>query len=553
MPPKARSGGITISGYAERFFAARTNRNAESEQNQVEIHALSLEWFAGLRMEDARPHHFLRLVKELRAKTKVVNGQQRRVLGEKSIANILGTIRTLFGDAHFNEVIPSNPYVLPRKTLKRRSKPRAPYRGREVLALLSDRVDVTRRAFLWLAFFTGMREGEICGRRWHDWIQDSRPLGALLCTSQYDDQPLKGDEADSGDTRPRVIPVHPELAATLDWWWREGWELVYGRVPADDDFIFPTRAVPERNHSRSSAYKLWRKACEEAGVTNHSLHSTRHTFTTFARRGTPRTDAVEAITHNKRGEMVDYYNHWLWTPICEAMLALSYSADAEEHHPLTIVKARRGHGPAGSSGESAPPAASDGTSGESAPPAASAAPSDATAAPPDAASPSDQEGTAIRPRELASCDSRLAAGNAWKISGPAIKMLPDPLPGSSKSPKLLWRRRELNPGPRGFQSAFVHVRSRITQPTGFGRFGYRPSSRFSRPHRPEHRRDPALVMTPFRYQNYLSVGRLHCFLGSESDCVVVRNWYGPILERVGCLHTQTDLQSPRRNRSPPRG
>jgi len=86
-----------------------------------------------------------------------------------------------------------------------------------------------------------------------------------------------------------------------------------------------------------------------------------------------------------------------------------------------------------------------------------------------------------------------------------------------------WRRRELNPGPRGVQSAFVHVRSRITQPTGFDRFGYRPISRFSRPRRPEHRRDPALVMTPFRYQNYLSVGRLHCFLGSESDCIVVCN------------------------------
>jgi hypothetical protein len=111
----------------------------------------------------------------------------------------------------------------------------------------------------------------------------------------------------------------------------------------------------------------------------------------------------------------------------------------------------------------------------------------------------------------------------------------------------------LNPGPRGVQSAFVHVRSRITQPTGFDRFGGRPISRFSRSRRPEHRRDPALVMTPFRYQNYLSVGRLYCFLGSESDCIVVCNWYGPILERVGCLHTQTGLQSPRRNRSPPKG
>jgi hypothetical protein len=30
-----------------------------------------------------------------------------------------------------------------------------------------------------------------------------------------------------------------------------------------------------------------------------------------------------------------------------------------------------------------------------------------------------------------------------------------------------WRRGELNPGPRGIRSAFVHVRSRITQAAGF--------------------------------------------------------------------------------------
>jgi len=118
---------------------------------------------AACAIEDARPPHFLRLVKELRAKTREVDGD--RLLSEKSIANVLGTLRTMFGEAHFNEVIVGNPCVLPRKTLKRRSKARAPYSGREVLALLSDKVDVTRRVFVWLAFYTGMREGEICGRR----------------------------------------------------------------------------------------------------------------------------------------------------------------------------------------------------------------------------------------------------------------------------------------------------------------------------------------------------------------------------------------------------
>jgi len=34
---------------------------------------------------------------------------------------------------------------------------------------------------------------------------------------------------------------------------------------------------------------------------------------------------------------------------------------------------------------------------------------------------------------------------------------------------------------------------------------------------------PALVIAPFRYQDNLTVGRLHGFLGRESDCVIVRS------------------------------
>src|SRR5258706_642424 len=40
IPPQARSGGTTVISYAERFFDARTNRNAESERTQVERHAV---------------------------------------------------------------------------------------------------------------------------------------------------------------------------------------------------------------------------------------------------------------------------------------------------------------------------------------------------------------------------------------------------------------------------------------------------------------------------------------------------------------------------------
>ncbi len=82
----------------------------------------------------------------------------------------------MFGDAVFNGIIPTNPCMLQRGTLKGSSKQRAAYRGADVEKLLSERVSITRRLFVWIAFFTGMREGEICGRRFRDWIRAASPL-----------------------------------------------------------------------------------------------------------------------------------------------------------------------------------------------------------------------------------------------------------------------------------------------------------------------------------------------------------------------------------------
>lgn len=451
VPPAARSGGITVSAYAERFFAARTNRNSESEQQQVESHALAIPWFADKPMEDVRPPDFLDVIKELRQKTKTVKGVEKRALTEKSIANIMGTVRTMFGDAHFREVIPSNPFVLPRKTLRRKSRARPSYHGAEVLALLSDKVASTRRVFIWLAFFTGMREGEVCGRRWRDWIRDAKPLTALLCTSQYDDQPLKGDEEEGGDARPRVIPVHPELAQVLEWWWNEGWEVVHCRKPELDDFIFPSRQCPEKNLTRSAGYKLWLKACADAGVRNRSLHSTRHTFTTFARRGTARTDAIEAITHNSKGEMVDYYNHWLWTPLCEAMSPLSFKADADEAHPLDLM--RRGTSTPNAGPVSSPPTTTEGGVA----PMASAASASTRGG---AGSPTSPHAPVGVTRSAGSEAALAPLAGTREVPVETPESLPKGLPGSPNYPKSLWRRRELNPGPRGIQKTFVHVRSR---------------------------------------------------------------------------------------------
>ena len=205
-----------------------------------------------------------------------------------------GICKTMFRDARIDEVVDVDPCVLPKHTLSRQPRrARKPYGATAALALMSEPVRLDRQAWNALAFYTGMREGEVCGRRWRDWDPQCFPLRALTCATQYQNQPLKTEK--HGGERPRVIPVHPELDRILREWWETGFELIFCRRPALDDFIVPHEKIG--CHTKSSGYKAWRKSCAEASVGNLSLHSTRNTFITWARRGGARKEVLERVTN----------------------------------------------------------------------------------------------------------------------------------------------------------------------------------------------------------------------------------------------------------------
>jgi hypothetical protein len=102
-------------------------------------------------------------------------------------------------------------------------------------------------------------------------------------------------------------------------------ELTNGRRPTSKDWIVPRRRAPERTHTKSSAYKAFKAACEVLGIEARSRHAMRHTMITWARRGGADRDVLEKITHNARGQIIDAYTHWDWEPLCRmAMLKLDY-------------------------------------------------------------------------------------------------------------------------------------------------------------------------------------------------------------------------------------
>jgi integrase len=320
--PPAESRAITVGQAARDWLDRRTVRSAANERALLTRHVLArpaCAAFVAMPIADVRPVDVQGVVVGLRS---VVSESTGRPLAPKTIALIYGALRTMFRDAVFGDLVQRDPCRLQPGTIsKTPTKPRSAYDRAAVATLLTHpAIPKPSRIWIALALLTGMREGEVCGRRWRDLDTESTPLPCLTVATQYEDQALKTD-------RPRRVPVHPVLAGALELWRREGWELVHLRAPRPADFIVPQ--IGGSAHTKSSAYKAWRRACDAAGVTNLSLHSTRHTFLTFARRGGARPDVIERVTHNATGTMVDHYTHWEWEPLCDAVASLRLDANVD--------------------------------------------------------------------------------------------------------------------------------------------------------------------------------------------------------------------------------
>jgi hypothetical protein len=153
-------------------------------------------------------------------------------------------------------------------------------------------------------------------------------------------------------------PHPPVLAEKLGWWWREGFEPTNCRKPEPGDFVIPRRENGRVdklvNHTKKTGAHLWARACREAGVESLTLHSTRHTFITLARRGRARAEVVERITHNAAGTIVDHYTHRDWQPLRQAVLAVRLPAPVAENVAAVPRKRRNPQLSPGGRGVKAP-------------------------------------------------------------------------------------------------------------------------------------------------------------------------------------------------------
>jgi len=269
-------------------------------------------------------------------------------LAAKTIRNVHGVACAAFAFLVAAGHLERNPFlghgkVLP-KVGKRKIKA---WTLRQVVAMLTAPIDYTGelvfaviRVKVALHVFAGFRDGEARNLRWRD-LHDGAPLGRIRLTHQASqrgtaDRPLKG--ARDEWTAERDVPVHAELAQLLTWWRREGFAMVYGYHPSDDDFLTPDWRNPARPMTGDQASKQFRRFCRHLGLEPQgSYHSGRRFFITRAITGGAHSSRLNRITHNPRGDVLDGYDTPEWAELCAVVQAVKVPLEVAEVVRLRAV------------------------------------------------------------------------------------------------------------------------------------------------------------------------------------------------------------------------
>jgi len=309
---ETRPGGATsVRAFATKWLKERRAlgvRSIADDESRMKRHILPE--LGDLSLEEVQARHIRELVLKLRMKT----FRDDEKLAPRTIRNIYGLLSTMFRDAVADGLIATTPCVLRRGVLPKNAdkdpswRPTAIYTREEAERLISDRrIPEDRRVLYALKGLAGLRHGEAASLRWRQYDRTLEPLGGLSLERTKTDVP-------------RRAPVHPTLARVLAQWKLAGWERTYGRPPAEDDLIVPTRNGTER--TSQEAPKALRLDLETLELRDRRGHDLRRTFITLAQVDGARRDLLETITHGPRGDIVSLYTTFPWAALCAEVAKL---------------------------------------------------------------------------------------------------------------------------------------------------------------------------------------------------------------------------------------
>jgi len=312
----------TVRGYKLGWLDARRKAGVADVDHEVSrlLHARDLD---ALDMVEVKPRHLRDLVVRLKAEGK---------LAPRTIRHVYFLLRQMFRDAQVDEVVPSNPCVLPKGVLPGKKDKNPAWRAtavftrEEVEALISDaRIPEDRRTLYALLFLTGCRIGELADRRWRDYDAAREPLGCLHVHTSFHTKRRVSKAPKTGVAR--EVPVHPVLAKVLASWKLGGWARMMGRPPGVEDLVIPTgfdsRGVGGRQRTSNHVRNKLLADLERVGLRARRTHDSRRTFISLGLADGGRKEILRWVSHGPSGDVMDLYTTLPWAALCGEVAKLN--------------------------------------------------------------------------------------------------------------------------------------------------------------------------------------------------------------------------------------
>lgn len=320
------TGPITVNAWAQTWLKQReeTIVTVSDDRSRIANH-LKPTALGRMPITEVRPRHVRSWIHALRSSE----------LAPRTVRNIAVLVGTMFKEAVIDEVISATPYMLKRGDLPAivdadpEWRANAIFTRAELETIISDeRIAANRRVLYALLFLTGTRVGEALALRWRHWSTELQPLSRIVVAGSYSTR-LKREKSTKTQVVRRV-PVHAVLASLLAWWKLVGWELTYGRKPADDDLIVPSMAGGKglplsgtRNRNRNRVLKQFDVDLTTLGLRHRRVHDTRRTFRSLCADDGGSERAIEWIVYGRKATVSGRYDEPTWAALCEPIEKLN--------------------------------------------------------------------------------------------------------------------------------------------------------------------------------------------------------------------------------------
>jgi integrase len=184
-------------------------------------------------------------------------------VGGKSKQLFLGVLSGILQEALYDEVIEKN-YVKMIRPPKIDTKKIKPFTADEVKSIMNYTTNENYRFYLAIAFYTGMRSGEIIGLKKSDINFEKNTISVQRTRSRYGESTPKTKQSN------REIPIIELLAPYI--------EELYNKH--DNEYLFVTQYNKPYLTTNVFQEQFWKPALKELNIPYRRPYNARHTYAT---------------------------------------------------------------------------------------------------------------------------------------------------------------------------------------------------------------------------------------------------------------------------------